>query len=1739
MGLVKAFPHSLFVAAIIFAVTGCVPKATEKKAACGTNQLFNTVTRNCYTVDELRYKPVGTKSSVSMSEEVPVKVELSYSDGNRNTAISCNVSNGSSKLEILSPALFNNNFFSEIDSYYGTVVLLASYIPYPDFVSGDALKQDMYVARNALLVALNQSNVLSYTDTLLARANDIITLAGSHTNLASVASMLTQSQTKRAAFQTYYTQFKKNCECLLGVCSTTIIPKQNQYGSANFSYTISDLDGEGDSKTVSVSIAARSRATTTHLKPVVRSGSASGVESSTITPVGFSVVVPEAADTNYNSGSSSTFTYSFDGTIVGSGVSSYGQTTYGKLTNCLGLSASATNDRTCIYTPLNGDVNDTTFFAKSTATIGLLNFTAIANGTVGQTVSIQYFDLKTANPSVDAANADVSRMLPFALASLTYNESFIRVEGSAIKVFIHPGVTSSADIRDLINNDPQANRIVLAAGGTIADFPDPIVQTLLPVSLAGGSDGYDSFLFKANNGYANSVNTGKMIINIAATNDAPRIPAELGQTIPRVTILEDTVGQVVTVSFRDVDSFSSPFTINAVLDSLACTTTTVAPAYLGLVTNPSLAAMVPSFVTPLTPTVPVCDGVGNCTFSVTLSKVAPAINNDYDKNICLYYTVTDASAVSSTMGQAVNVDITPINDVPTVVKVAPIGATINEDTSGNTAITVDSGSVYAFELDQTISVDVTSSVPTLIPNTLCKDYTAATSNPTPTAIGQLYYNTATYKCYVSIGLTNSDWALYPSLTAIPVCAYTVQAKGPPTGTPSAANLYHLDTKNNVCYKSTATAWSKAVDITTFQIAYVPNAEQSGTATINIKVKDSGGVTNGGVDEVLDSFPITVDPVNDAPYFVSKFASVETNEGGAVQSDGVVLDEDFANTGDEDLQNIQITSIISDNLSVLPYTAIKFFYDENDNKVQDAGEPLLGADTLPSASLQLTNAADFKLHKIYFKLDPVDGVSGNSNVSVTFRDTNVLAPMVAMTSSFTFSFIVHPISALHNGWKNITSIGIKTNKVGKPVKAKLASNNIDVDVDSEIRCNYDTAGCTGGESGTLCLKNVSPHNVVTPTIANAIYWDRSNKTCYRNTAINDKYSWVEFNTTCPVSRVSGFCGGVNCIVSAPPSGVITPTAKNQYVYDKVADSCYVSTGVTNTDWDVFKPSKVTLEWKPFSIVGAGSFNVVSVATHRIYRREAGKDYDFSSTGHLASVAGNVYKYTDNTAQAGRIYYYLVRPVDSIKSFPTYTPQIYSEVRVVAATENYVFVHRWMVNQEVCSSMNMTETTTPNFIDPVRNYRCQYRGPGESAGFYDIGTDLIVDLQESGCAYAAAPKCTSNGCVGMGDPTTLAVSSTGLANNDLFYDRSAGKCYVFNTAGSTWNEFENGAVALVSGLTDKLITALNAPLVNITQARAANICASRTKPVINGIAAGSLLSLKLPNKKDFNAYAATRHDITDSQITILEEGFSLNAYSRCNSSAASGLESAFVNAHIPTTSYIFTLPGTFSSGIRSLVTGSIPSTINFSTESCTSRYGIQDVYGNVAEWTTDKMQCTAADKTCTSQALGSSYSTYDFGTNVFYGFDLVTGPFNDSDAITPGPNALDSYLTNWIFADELYEAGKFSFPLGLPMNVDIDNAVTVTNTTALDYLLDIGPSSGILSTKLHEDVITVNGQATNAASGVGAWAVGGSYLSGSGAGRFSMELIETAKSRSDVGMRCLMPVRLGDYPADTTSQYNYSY
>lgn len=1729
MLLKKSLFNTFMMTTMMIVVSACVPKATEKKAVCGVNEAFSTITRSCYSIEEARVKPVGTKSSDTLSEETPKTITLSYTDGNKDQAISCKVSAISSNVEAVSPLLLNGGLGNKGDEVYSILTYLANNIPVPDSAAAIVYRNNMLAALNTMKNSFSQTTVDTAMSTFLSQADAILTLAMNHPSDSVVQNYYTLSQTKLQEFAPFKTQVNNRCECSAGVCTTTISPKLHKSGSAGFSYTITDVDGESASKAVSLTIAAMSTAST-HLKPTAKSSYVTGAESNTSTPAAIAFTIPAGGD--INSTPTTNFRYYFNGTKNGS---NQGVTAKGVVTNCMDLTGSTgLTDTTCTYTPTNGDQYTTSTPAAATVTIDDVVYTAQANGAYGNSISIQYFNLQDDNSLIDPYVTDASI---FGLIS-TYQESFIRVNGNTISVFINYDITSSSKIVDLINNHPQANKMVVATGGSASTFPFPGAVTPSAINLVGGVDAYDNVPFKVNNLISDSSNTAGVQINITSTNDLPMVPKSYNSLFAQNEIfLEEEAGKVVTLSFTDVDSYASAVTINAVVDNTTptCSTTMTPAGMLTLVAHSKFNVTIPA------PAVATCNASGACTTTITVDALT-----DFSGAACLYYYVTDSSGAVSSYAQHVGISVTGINDKPLLSNtalassssltavVALADSAIDEDLA-NASVSYKniyanaSGDVY--EAAQLLTVTAVSANTTLLPNVACKNYTPGTATPVgsviPSATGVYYFDVTNQRCYVSTGSTlATDWKLYPSLTVYPAdCNFTGTnyGQGSPVGvkTPSAAGVRYLDTTNNICYKAASTlstSWAQDPAMTNYKIAYVPATDKSGTSLITVTVKDNGGTTNSGVDTAVDDFTLTVNWVDDPPVFRSFFTSIQTNEGGDVQSDGFTVDEDDGATTDEDAQSVRISSITTDNSSVLPTSAISIFYDLNDNGVEDAGEA-----RAVGAMLEASAANDVSLHKIYLKLDPVDGVSGNANIALTITDGTT-----PVTKSF--SFVVHPIAALHGGWDNISSVGLKTDKSGAPVAA------------TEVQCNYnlstDTQKCGTNAS---CTGTSSPHSTIIPTAANVIYWDSSNKKCYRSTSASE-YSWVDLKTSCPITRQTGVCSGENCIRSTTPVGALIPTIVGQYVLDSVTNTCYVSTGNTaNTEWQVYVPAKVTLAWKSFTVVGSGPESGVQIAGWNVYRREGGADYNFKG-GHLKNTSSttvftiadpSVRTYTDTTAIAGKVYYYVVRPVENRRNFPTYTPEIYSEVRVLAAPVNYAFVHRWIVNQEICNGMNITTATSPRFVDTSNNFRCQYSGPGSTTisgtDYYDYGRDLLVDSQEAGCPYAPAPACTANGCVGIGTPTYDAGDATHPVPADgLYYDRGTGICYR-NTGGTTWQTMQ--ATAITADIASSVNSALNAPLVNVTQAKAVSICSTRPVPTGTGVTF-TAANASLPNKKDYMGYASHKLNITDPEITEMEQGFSLNVTSRCNGSSASGLETAYTDSSIPSTSFIYSLPGTASSGIKSIYTGSIAWGSSKGTEACVSRFGIQDLYGNVAEWTTDQMNC-ASPYVCSAVA-GSSYAGYDFDTGTAgtqaYGFDYASGPYNDADG-SGDTTGTDAHLTQWTFADQLFNATKFSFPLALPINSDIEDHYATT--PALDWILNIGPSSGITTNKLHEDGIIVNGST----GGTKSFAVGGSYLSGNMAGRYTSELILSTASRSDVGLRCIVPIQKADYPGDFKHTYPY--
>ncbi len=1684
MSIFRNLNATFFIAITMIAVTSCVPKATEKKAACGTNEAFNSVTRSCYSIEEVRHKPVATTTSATLNEETPKAIELLYTDANKDKAVSCKITSFSSNLEMVSNNIVDGSLFVKADeTAYAASELQLLITP------GDNSK---VVTRSVLLNTAKESQyfptVSTKLGTLKAELDALLVEAEAITGNPAITYSSKILKEKLVALTPLVAAMENRCECAGGKCYTTLIPKANKSGAANFSYTISDLDGTSAEKIVTVSIAAMSKATP-HLAPVVMSGSVTGNESNTSVAQSFNFTLPMAAD--LSGAGPEIFTYHFSGTTNG-----------GTVTNCMGLNGTDNYDRTCTYTPSNGNsVNETVLVAAS-ATLDDIVFTSTAPGIAGNDLNVQIFNIRADNSLADSY---VSRPATFGLVNPSYNESLIRVVGNNVKIFINEGVTTTTDIINLVNNHSQAKLLMSASVKVAPSGSLPVVRP--STALTGGVGAHDVVKYYVKNaaGIA-STNTASIAVRIMDTDDLPYFLPTLAAS----TVLED--GGQITLDlkpyFSDLDT-NGTTKINVCNANFNYDSLFFAPAFP--VQNP--------LVNPLLPHSNV--NQANCTVSLRAIPYVSSGSHTYDFSFTIgtHSTITGVTQWL-TETKIFRVTITPVNNVPqvsinvlTMLPHVPIpnAPDVAENSEGYTDVFVGPGG-GGYEADQTATIIVTSNDQALLPDS---------------------------------AITYEDL-------------------------PSGAT----------------------------RIKYKPVANRSGDLILSYHAEDSLGAVS-----VTQTFNLKVTMVNSPPAFfsptdsnvaVTTMPNVETNEGGAVQTVGFRVDEDSANSPDENFQRLKIT-VRSDNNTVLPSNslgAITLFYDLNDNGVMDTGENRTGV--VVSGALEFSNIEaqastlvnhDSKSHMFYLKIDPVDGVSGNSNITVTAQDETI-APDITppRTATVNFSVIVYAIAAQHGGWDKISSVGIKRDKLNNPIKVLTDASGILLE-DSEIVCNYNKASEASNCGGASCIGSI-PNGAVTPSAANVLYWDKDNKRCYRSTGTT-VYSWVEFNTTCPIDRTNTCTGSASCIYTGgtTPLGDHVPNRAGIFSYNTTDNKCYVSTGkLAASDWEEFIPSKVTLGWKPFNVVSSGV--TANTIGYNVYRREADADYNFAdgflrnkSTDTISVNDANIMEFTDKTAIAGKVYYYVVRPVirrqkplstPSYADFATHTQESYSEVRVLASPSNYSFVHRWMVNQEICNSMHMTTTTSPYAVDQSRNYRCPYTGPGEAMddkgtpaigddtrlGYFDYGKDLLVNTQELGCPYSPAPACTANGCVGLATSAAQLSSYNMPAGNHAYYSRATGTCYT-NTGGTVWSEMEGSAAGVIAALGESLITSLNAPIVNVTQAKAVAICANIPAPVVSGLTISS--ASRLPNKLDYNAYAAHKSNVDENTLMETEQGFSLNLYSRCNGSSASGLEGAYSDAAIPSTSLIYSLPGSLSSGIKSIYTGSIPWTNNKGTEECVSRYGVQDVYGNVAEWTQDQMTCSnefTGTSVCSSDVtlVNGSFRSKDFGVNgatpINYGFDEVTGPFNELNGdgkpsyIDTPTISLDGYMGKWTYSTITYNATKFSFPVAMPIHGDIINPALQVDLDVLSFILSIGPSNGIKTDKLHEDGMIVNNKFMNdlivnpATTMRGSFAVGGSYLSGNLAGRYTTELIPEAIRGPDVGVRCIVPILKGDYPADPVhDSYEY--
>lgn len=1815
----------------VMVVVSCVPTVAQKKAQCGTGQAFSNVTRSCYTITSGRLAPVPTLNSDSIQQETSKLVTLTFTDANNDPALSCRVNGATAEIETFSPVLFDGRLFAAVDALHTAASNLSTQLTAATVAEAPAVAAAITqitsyrtLLKNSFVQQTVQSNLINFR----VAVEGIISLSAAayNANLYSGVMSAYTLAASRLADLVPLTDFMTNqCACSAGVCSTYVVTKIRKHGTAGFNYSITDIDGESTLKNVVITVQPMSLASTPAYAPAAQGPAAmiSMNESATSTAVASSVFQLPNLVGDYNlSVTAPTYHVSAaptKGSVVCNllGACQYtpnnGNQTFCPVTNStwyVSVIPTATASGQYYYNTITnlcyksnaagaGSWAAVSDAATANVIAGPITYTANSIGSAGNNIRVNYYDLRANNLYVDGKSSPSEN---FGLVNGSTREGYVRVINNTINVFVNPIITTVDDVVALITEDSKASKLVTVAGAGATAIGTPLPTNAV---LANGLDEFDKFSYYVNNGHANSAAVD-VVVHITPVDD-PAVEVVPGVVSTNPTVLKEEVGFImdITSTFTDVDSVPTAC-------ELHYTDLNIASGNFSAAICSCVAGICSIAVTPNNDVYGTFSFVynidsgagGNWSGPITRSiTIAPV--NDFPFVTTTDLTLSTNGVAAATISRAEN----PLGgfSAPVILVHAPPEPTNIAKISGIlTAITM-SESTYTAEQTATLKLttinmgggvrEAAQTIPSLSYVTVASSNTNLVA---PTVTGDA---TSGY-------LVNFAPVTGQSGTATITITLKDNGGVSDVGVDTSVQTLVLtvDPQNDYPYfVPTDSAYACTFNLRTNAAAYC-SVDVAGVLT---KTNCVGIVSPVGTVTPSTFSPITASttapgytlntPTTNVMYWDSAHskcyrstgttntswveqtpALVETNEGGDAQID-FTFDEDKTNSTDENPQNLTIVSITSDNPSVLTVssTNVTAYYDVNDNGVEDSGEKreINNTETLePATPINL----DSKTHKLYLKLKTFGGIAGNANITVTLVDDGVSGSPAAAdpkTISKNFSLVVHQIASLHGGWANISGVGIKTNKYGEPVNV------------ADRQCNYNKAAdvnACADTNGTRqdCTGTSSPHSMIIPGTANVIFWDSANKKCYRAqepvapAVAVDRFSWIAMNTSCPVTRDTAGSNWIRVVTAiAPVVDPPTPTTQGQFYYDPSLKKCYISistdAAVLADNWGEYTPTKVNLEWNSFILTGTGGDANVRVGGWNVYRREKGGDYNFIN-GHLR-VADSTAKmtipnslarsFTDNTAIAGKIYFYTVRAVDdSSRNVATYTPEIYSEVRVLAPPDNYSFVHRWTVNQEICNKMNMTTTTT-NKVDPTHNYRCPYIGPGGAAGgYYDYGQDLLVDISEMGCPYtdaATAPDCGINGCIGIGDPNTLpdinAIPGLNAPGQSVFYDRFTGICYrnsaVSTSSGRAWLRY-TGSADLPSAN-----SALNPPLTNITEEEAAATCAARPQIQLYQTPTSAIL----PEKKDYMAYSTPPAAVaaSDSQIATLELGAALDVQSGCNGSNAGGLV-GFTDANIPSSSYMYSLPGTASSGIKSIITGSVPLVGNFAaTESCTSRYGVQDVYGNVAEWVRDYMTCydgaypaggpdTFYPYTCAASNT-TDMGNYNFGTIAFsgtpgalgtYGFDDVTGPFydkNPSILSVTGPDETDDYMTEWNFTERLYNAGKFSFPLGLPVHTDIAARI---NFTAIPTLLDIG--SGITNEKLHGDGIIANGLKVvnpdnlplSPESGIGYFAVGGSYLSLARSGRFTMELIERGQlDRKDVGFRCVVPVINGIYQIDAKHHYSY--
>ena len=480
-----------------------------------------------------------------------------------------------------------------------------------------------------------------------------------------------------------------------------------------------------------------------------------------------------------------------------------------------------------------------------------------------------------------------------------------------------------------------------------------------------------------------------------------------------------------------------------------------------------------------------------------------------------------------------------------------------------------------------------------------------------------------------------------------------------------------------------------------------------------------------------------------------------------------------------------------------------------------------------------------------------------------------------------------------------------------------------------------------------------------------------------------------------------------------------------------DDVYSVGKKTYRDGNPSEPGEVSIKWKEW----ASPANTCQPEGVKVYRSD--------SMGATTLVSENLgvppttRRFADNLSESdfGKAWYYSLQLKIAGLEYDITTPAEISEIRVIAPPNNMALVHRWITNQEVCGLMGLA-------TDPTNHFRCAYMGQGHVGGYHDMQHDLLVDRFELGCKVSATcgaggnQECLPQNFSNLPDPS----SGSGVpgAIGSVYYNNTSvtdsGMCFVKSgPAATNWMKLSFATdPEVVASVTNE---AHAAPLGHMSRQSFHDACVGQSITICqleeypDNSANSISISKRLLRLKELRAAAAWSRESVPSPYSSADEwidnveksSFVIgDPYGRIGKCNTNNFKSSLTAANREFLSSFSIHRGAFETGSK------------IATIDCQSRYGIQDLVGNLQEVVSDEINCPDG-LSCYGQS-----STIDPDNTDMNGF-----AFNG----VQGPGGSAS-VGSWGFHFAPHGSNYFNSVLGIPLRTNESGAVH-TNTMGYNF------------------------------------------------------------------------------------------